>query len=39
MPERRDSGLTGADLLVLAPWLVFAAGLAVLGYALLHRRR
>jgi hypothetical protein len=30
--------LTGADLLVIAPWLVFGAGLAAIGYGLLSRR-
>jgi hypothetical protein len=30
--------LTAADLLVLAPWLIFGAGLAVIGYRLLSRR-
>jgi hypothetical protein len=30
--------LTGTDLLVLAPWLIFGAGLAAIGYALLRRR-
>jgi hypothetical protein len=31
--------LTGADLLVLAPWLFFGAGLAAIGYGLLSSRR
>jgi hypothetical protein len=32
--------VTAVDLLVLAPWLVFGAGLSVLGYRLLaHRGR
>ena len=31
--------LTGADLLVIAPWLVFGAGMAAIGYGLLSRRR
>jgi hypothetical protein len=42
MPERRDAGLTGADLLVLAPWVFFGAGLAAIGYGLMShgsRRR
>ena len=30
--------MTGANLLVLAPWLVFGAGLAVICYRLLARR-
>ncbi len=38
-PERRDAALTDADLLVLAPWLFFGAGLAAIGYGLLGRRR
>ncbi len=38
-PERRDAALTDADLLVLAPWLFFGAGLAAIGYGLLSRRR
>jgi len=33
--ERRRRTVTAVDLLVLAPWLVFVAGLAVLGYRLL----
>jgi hypothetical protein len=31
--------LTGADLLVLVPWLFFGAGLAAIGYGLLSSRR
>jgi hypothetical protein len=31
--------LTAADLLVLVPWLIFAAGLAVIGLRLLLSRR
>jgi hypothetical protein len=30
--------VNAADLLVLAPWLIFGAGLAAIGYRLLHRR-
>jgi hypothetical protein len=30
--------VTAADLLVLAPWLIFGAGLAVICYRLLSRR-
>lgn len=30
--------MTGADLIVLAPWLVFGTGLAVIGYRLLIHR-
>lgn len=31
--------MTAADLIVLAPWIVFAAGLAVIGFMLLRSRR
>ncbi len=31
--------MTGTDLIVLAPWIVFAAGLAVIGVLLLRSRR
>ncbi len=31
--------MTGTDLIVLAPWIVFAAGLAVIGLLLLRSRR
>jgi hypothetical protein len=34
-----DAGLTGGDLVVLAPWLIFGAGLAAIGYGLMSRRR
>jgi len=30
--------LTSADLLVIAPWLVFGAGVAAIGFGLLSRR-
>jgi hypothetical protein len=30
--------VTGGDLLVLVPWLIFGAGIAVIGYLLLSRR-
>lgn len=30
--------MTAVDLLVLAPWLVFGAGLSVIGYRLLSHR-
>ena len=30
--------MTGTDLIVLAPWIVFAAGLAVIGLVLLRSR-
>jgi hypothetical protein len=29
--------MTAADLLVFGPWLIFGAGLAVIGYRLLRR--
>lgn len=32
------SEVTMADVLVLAPWLIFGAGLATIGYRLFHRR-
>jgi hypothetical protein len=32
-------GVTAADLLVLAPWLIFGAALAAICYRLLARRR
>ncbi len=31
--------MTETDLIVLAPWIVFAAGLAVIGVLLLRSRR
>jgi hypothetical protein len=31
--------MTGIDLIVLAPWIVFAVGLAVIGLLLLRSRR
>jgi hypothetical protein len=34
----REAKLTAADLLVLVPWLIFAAGLAVIGWRLLVSR-
>jgi hypothetical protein len=30
--------VTAADLMVLVPWLIFAVGVAVLGWRLLARR-
>ena len=30
--------MTAVDLLVFGPWLIFGAGLAVIGYLLLRRR-
>jgi hypothetical protein len=38
-PEREGTRLSGADLLVVTPWLFFGAGLAAIGYGLLRRRR
>jgi len=32
-----EAKVTGADLLVLVPWLIFGAGMAVIGYRLLSR--
>lgn len=29
--------MTAVDLLVLVPWLIFAAGMALIGYRLLSR--
>jgi hypothetical protein len=34
-----DGKVTAADLLILIPWLVFAAALAVIGWRLLVVRR
>ena len=31
--------MTGGDLIVIAPWLVFAAGISMIGYRLLTHRR
>jgi hypothetical protein len=31
--------MTGTDLIVLTPWIVFAAGLAVIGFLLLRSHR
>ena len=31
--------MTGTDLIVLAPWIAFAIGLAVIGLVLLRSRR
>ena len=33
-----EAEVTAADLLVLAPWLIFGAGLAAICYRLLARR-
>lgn len=30
--------MTGSDLLVLAPWLIFGAGLGAIGFRLLRQR-
>jgi hypothetical protein len=35
----REANVTGASLLILLPWLVFAAGLVALGVRLLVIRR
>ena len=35
---RREAEVTAVDLLVFGPWLIFGAGLAVIGYLLLRRR-
>jgi hypothetical protein len=37
-PIGEEAEVTAADLLVLAPWLVFGAGLAAICYRLLRRR-
>jgi hypothetical protein len=31
--------MSGTDMIVLAPWIVFAVGLAAIGLALLRSRR
>ena len=33
-----EADVTAADLLVLAPWLIFGAAVAVICYSLLTRR-
>jgi hypothetical protein len=35
----REANVTGVSLLILLPWLVFAAGLVVIGVRLLIIRR
>jgi hypothetical protein len=35
----REANVTGASLLILLPWLVFAAGLVAIGVRLLVIRR
>jgi len=35
--KRMEAQVTVADLLVLAPWVIFGAGLAVICYRLLRR--
>jgi hypothetical protein len=35
----REANVTAASLLILLPWLVFAAGLVVIGVRLLISRR
>jgi hypothetical protein len=32
-----EAEVTAVDLLVFGPWLIFAAGMAVIGYLLLRR--
>ena len=34
---RREADVTAVDLLVFGPWLIFGAGMAVIGYLLLRR--
>jgi len=34
-PVAKEANLTAADLVVLVPWLIFAAGLVVIGWRLL----
>jgi hypothetical protein len=34
-----EAGVTTANLLVLAPWLIFAACVVAIAYRLLSRRR
>lgn len=34
---RREADVTTVDLLVFGPWLIFGAGMAVIGYLLLRR--
>lgn len=38
-PTGREANVTAAGLLILLPWLVFAAGLAAIGLRLLVIRR
>jgi hypothetical protein len=33
------AGMTGGDLIVLAPWVIFGAGMIVISIRLLARRR
>jgi hypothetical protein len=33
-----EAGVSGANLLVLAPWLIFGACIVAIGYRLLSRR-
>jgi hypothetical protein len=37
--QAREANVTGASLLILLPWLVFAAGLVLIGLRLLLIRR
>jgi len=36
--QAREAEVTVVDLLVLVPWLIFGAGMAVIGYRLLRRQ-
>jgi hypothetical protein len=35
--RRGEADVTAVDLLVFGPWLIFGAGMAVIGYLLLRR--
>jgi hypothetical protein len=35
--RRGEADVTAIDLLVFGPWLIFGAGMAVIGYLLLRR--
>jgi len=37
-PWAKEAEVTGADLLVVAPWLIFGAALAAICYRLLSHR-
>jgi hypothetical protein len=36
--QAKEAEVTAANLLVLAPWLIFGAGLAAICYRLMSRR-